>query len=185
MTTKIVLGVALIGAILGTLAFFNITPFRTIVQNVIAGSTSGSTYATQQTLAITGWNLANGTTTSIQNTSGSDEYATQVQYACTGVGSSNTAYTGAGLASVTLKAATTSTSLTGQTPTSNTGVSNTNLAVSGTLATSTGTTMVASSTLSIGGSVPGVWIANGAWLTFFSNATNTAVCNIGVQVIGT
>lgn len=186
MTTfsKSVLAVALVGAILGTLAFFNLTPFRTIVQEVF-GSTAGSLDSKQAQLYITGWNLAIGTTTSVQNTTGSDVYATQLQYVCTGVGTSLLAYTGTGIASVTLKGATTSASLAGQTPISNTGVANTNLVFSTTLATSSTVTLVASTTPVIAGNIAlNDDIPNNAWITFFVSATNTAICNIGVQTIG-
>lgn len=155
-------------------------PVKTIVQQL---GSNGGTQSTQKVLAARQWDMSTGTTTSIQNNTGSDVFATNVQYSCTGVGSSQVGFTGAGLAAVTFKAATTSTSLTASTPTVNTLVSNTNLAANLTFSTSSPLLMVASSTLSAGGSVLGSWIKAGSYLTFFTNATNTAVCNVGVQVI--
>jgi hypothetical protein len=173
------LQVILLGAIvllMGYMAFVKTVP-------TAFGSTANATNSTQKQLFIYGWNLANGTSTSIQNNTGSDVYATQLQYNCSGVGTSQTAYTGTGLASVTLKVASTYTSHVSDTASSNTAVTNTNLAVSTTIATSSATTLVASSTLSAGGSVLGTLIKAGSYVTFFTNATNTAVCNVGVQVI--
>lgn len=143
------------------------------------GSNSGTNTSAKQVEAVS-WDLSTGTSTSVYVPT--NMTASQFQLSCTGVGTSQTAYTGAGLASVTLEAATTSTSHTSDTPTSNTAVSNTNLIVSTTLATSSAITTMASTTQSVGG-LAGVsqLLLGGSYVTFFTNATNTAICNIGVQ----
>lgn len=143
------------------------------------GSNGGTNIDAKQIEAVS-WDLSTGTSTSVLVPT--NMTASQFQLSCTGVGTSQTAYTGAGLASLTLKLATTSTSHTSDTPTSNTSVSNTNLAVSTTIATSSPITTIASTTQSVGGAA-GVsqLLLAGSYATFFTNATNTAVCNIGVQ----
>lgn len=183
MTKNILYGAVVVGALLGAAAFFGLTPFGKEIVGQAFGATANSTNSSQNQLFIYGWNLANGTSTSILNTSGNDVWATQLQYNCSGVGSSNTPYTGAGLASVTFKAATTSTSHVTDTSASNVAVTNTNLAVSFTLATSSANQLVASSTLSVGGQILNEDIPPNAYITFFVSATNTAVCNVGVQII--
>ena len=143
------------------------------------GSNSGTNTLAKQLEAVS-WNLSTGTSTSVYVPE--NMTAARFQLSCTGVGTSKTAYTGAGLASVTLKVATTSSSHTSDTPTSNTTVSNTNLVVSTVLATSTAIRTIASTTQSVGGKA-GVsqLLRAGSYVTFFTDATNTAVCNIGVQ----
>lgn len=179
------MGAVAVAAVLGTIAFFGFSPFVHYVQNFGAASTPNSTNATQKQLYINGFNMAAGTSTSVQNNTGVDVVATELQYYCTGLGTSLLAYTGTGIASVTLKAATTSTTRVGNTAASNTAVSNTNTIVSTTIATSSVTTVVASTTPAIAGNVPlNDIIPAGSFITFFTNATNTAVCNIGVQIIG-
>lgn len=175
---KYFLGIIAIGATLGTVAFFNVSPFRATVMQVV-GSNGGTNTSTKQLEAVS-WDLSTGTSTSVYVPS--NLTASQFQLSCTGVGTSYTAYTGAGLASVTITAATTSASHTADTPTSNTSVSNTNNVVSTTLATSSTITTIASTTQSVGGAA-GVsqLVLGGSYLTFSTNATNTAVCNIGVQ----
>lgn len=149
------------------------------VTHPVLGSNGGTNTAAKQ-LGVVSWNLSTGTSTSVAIPA--NMTASQFQLSCTGIGTSKTAYTGAGLASVTLKAATTSTSHTADTPTSNTSVTNTNLAVSTTLATSSAIRTIASTTQQVGGKT-GVsqLLKGGTYLTFFTNATNTAICNIGVQ----
>jgi len=169
---KYILGVVVLGAIL----WAGIT-YPKVSQSL--GSNGGTNTSAKQVEAVS-WDLSTGTSTSILVPA--NMTASQFQLSCTGVGTSQTAYTGAGLASVTLKAATTSTSHTTDTPTSNTSVSNTNLIVSTTLATSSAITTIASTTQSVGGTA-GVaqLLLAGSYVTFFTNATNTAVCTIGVQ----
>ena len=142
-----------------------------------AGSTFGD--AKQAMIAI---NLAapgaNATSTSILNSDGNDRFITSEEVSCEGVGTSKTAYTGAGLASLTLTVATSSTAA----PASN---ANSNTLPVITIATSTAYFGIASSTVGAPGnsSVSNVWAANSD-LTFTANATNTALCTVGVKYIG-
>jgi len=118
------------------------------------------------------------TSTSIYNGDDDDRIVTDAFASCSGIGTSYTAYTGTGLTSagLLLKAATTTTSA----PAS---VTNTNLAMSISIATTTPSDMyVATSTY--GTAYWQRWGA-GTYMTFFTNATNTAACSIGVHYIGT
>lgn len=183
---NLITGIIAVGAILGVLAFFGLTPFgKQIAEQFGATAPANSTNGTQKQLLINGWNLANSTSTSVLNNLGFDISASELQFSCAGVGSSQVAYTGGGLTQtgLTLKAATTSTSFVGNTPTSNTAVTNTNTIVSTTLSTTSPNTIVASTTPSIAGNIAlDDVIPNGTYVTFYTNATNTAVCNIGVQI---
>jgi hypothetical protein len=148
----------------------------------VGGAPTGSTYGTQKQASIV-FAPATGsaTSTSILNTDSTDRMVTIVQNVCGGVGTSQTAYTGAGLASLTLKAATTTTSAPAI-------VSNTNLVESIVISTSTSDFVMASSTSSglVGTSAASLgslrWPTN-TYLTFFTNATNTAICTVGVQYV--
>jgi len=117
----------------------------------------------------------NGTSTSILNNTGQDLYVSGEYAGCEGVGTSKAAYTGAGLASLTVTAATSSTAA----PASN---SNTNTLPVITIATSTPQYTLASSTAAFtgSGSVSLLWLA-GSYMTFTVNATNTAICTFGVS----
>lgn len=144
-------------------------------------SPAGSTFndAKQASVAI---NLAtpgtNGTSTSMINTDGNDRYIQSVHAACEGVGTSRTAYTGAGLASLTLTLATSTTA----NPASN---ANTNTLPVITVSTTTTQFGISSSTMGTPGNglVSNIWLA-GSPLTITANATNTAVCTIGVSYLG-
>lgn len=191
---KYVVGVLGIGAILGALSFFNLTPFHssTYIQGV--GSAAGTTFNTAKYAGVT-INLAtpgaSGTSTSILNTDAFDRIVTGIRVGCAGLGTSQTAYTGAGLVSLQIRIATTTTSA----PAAN---GNTNLIASPlVIATSTGWFTVASSTAgnlattSFAGPVgtTGSTLVNNVWLTgsymtFTSNATNTGACTVGVDYIG-
>lgn len=144
-------------------------------------SPAGSTFndSKQASVAI---NLAspgtNGTSTSMINTDGNDRFITSEHAVCEGVGTSQTAYTGTGLASLTLKMATSTTA----NPTSN---ANTNTLPTITVSTSTPNFGISSSTIATPGNnlVGNVWLA-GSPLTITANATNTAVCTVGVSYVG-
>lgn len=146
-----------------------------------AASPQGSTYfngnfaGTVISMAAPG---ANATSTSILNTTGNDLYITGEKLLCENVGTSKTAYTGAGLASVTFTAATSSTAA----PAIN---ANTNTLPVMTLATSSVQFTLSSSTAGTPGNglVSNLWLA-GSYLTFFANATNTANCTVGVDYAG-
>ncbi len=181
MQNKIVVGGVLVALVLSVIGIFY--PKSQLVTQFVGGaSPSGSTFNTQKQLGVVA-SLSAGTTTSVQNTTGADQYITGFYWACSGVGSSNTAYTGAGLANLTVKAATTTSSFNASTPTSNTAV-NANLSLTTTnISTSTAFTAVGSTT--IADATPSFMIVPaGSYLTFVTNATNTAACTFVAEVIG-
>lgn len=152
-----------------------------LVHKAHAASPQGATYFTGAfagaviNLATPG---ANATSTSILNTTGNDLYVTGEKVLCEGVGTSKTAYTGTGLASATFTFATSSAAA----PASNT---NTNTLPVVTLGTSTPDFVISSSTAGTPGNnlVSNIWLA-GSYMTITANATNTAVCTVGVDYIG-
>lgn len=173
---------------MGALAWFGFTPFLKIVNNTIQqGSPAGSTFGTAKFAGVA-VNLAspgaNGTSTSILNGDASDRYISSIKAGCQGVGSSNTAYVGGGLASLQLTVATSTTAA----PATN---SNTNSVGGGAVVISTSTAVFGISTSTIAGNStsPGitkvyfVWASN-SYLTFTTNATNTAACTFGVDYFG-
>jgi len=149
---------------------------------LFGASAGGSTFATAR-IADVAVNLANpganGTSTSILNTDTNNRYPVSLDVGCSGVGTSQTAYTGAGLAALTLSVATSSTAA----PATN---GNTNFLGAATLTIATTTTqfVIASSTGIIpGNTTPGAVWGPGSYLTFTFNATNTAACTVGVKFI--
>jgi len=166
---KILIGIVVLAIVVGIY----------YTRDVIGGTSSvGTTQSTQKEALIT-WTLSTGaTTTSLYNGDANDRVIETAKYACTGIGTSYTQLTGAGLATLYVTAATTSTSIPATLGT------NTNYVFTSanTFATSTGFAYLASTT-------PGelltntsnrLWLA-GSYLTFASNATNTATCVIGVE----
>ena len=188
-TTKSLLAFAVIASAFGAIAFFGGSPFgaQPVPQqqqqtNTLGATTQGSTFsnAKQGSVVVSLANPgANATSSSVLNPSTSDWYITAVKAACEGVGSSNTAYSGAGLAALTLKIATTSTAA----PAAN---GNTNLVGTAalTIATTTAQFVISSSTAGIGlgntTSISNIWAA-GSYETFTFNATNTAACTVGLD----
>lgn len=152
--------------------------FAPAVQPVVSTSTQGSTENTSRRatiavlLAAPG---ANATSSTILNASPNDYYVNSLDVGCEKIGTSQTAYTGAGLASLTATFATSSTAAPSAIPSSNSiGVL--------TVATSSAFWGVSSSTLSGPNGVTGstnIW-ASGSYLTITFNATNTASCEVGV-----
>ena len=121
---------------------------------------------------------ANGTSTSILNNSGNTRYVTGTAVGCHGVGTSKTAYSGTGLASFTLTVATSSTAapatLAEYAPVMHAFV----------VATSSSDYVMASSTTQTATSTTAAPWHSGEYMTFAFNATNTAVCTVGVNYIG-
>lgn len=142
-------------------------------------STQGGTGTTARQYNVFGVNLAapgaNATSSSILNNTGVDIYPVAIDVGCEGVGTSKTAYTGAGLAALTLSVGTSSTAAPAAVPA--------NLLVNGyTIGTSTANFTMASTTSVIGNTAAtgiGIWPA-GSYMTFWFNATNTAICTVGV-----
>lgn len=121
---------------------------------------------------------ANGTSTSILNTDANDRIITGLRAGCESVGTSQTAYTGAGLVSLQVTVATSSTSA----PSSN---GNTNSVGGGAFVLATTSPQFAlSSTTQSTSKVYSIW-ASGSYLTFTANATNTANCTLGADYVAT
>lgn len=147
-------------------------------------SPTGATFSSAKLPAIV-MNLTSstGTSSSILNTTGNDQYITALKVGCEVVGTSLTAYTGTGLSKLTLSFATSSTA----SPTSN-GNANVIGSSAMTVSTSTAQFTEASSTASNGSTSPGsslvsnIWGA-GTYLTITANATNTAQCTVGVDTL--
>lgn len=142
------------------------------------GTTSGT--ASTQHIAEFSFNptVGTATSTSVQNTDGQDRVVRSVDIACSGVGSSNTAYTGAGLAALNMKAATSSSA-------SPVTLTNTNYTFNVNISTSTTDMYVSSSTSNGVNSTTGNsmrWQA-GSYMTVASNATNTAACIVSVSYL--
>ena len=135
--------------------------------------TSGKYYS--QTLSLA---TAAGTTTSMFNNSGVDFAARAVDVMCQTVGTSKTAYSGAGLAAVVFKMATSSTN----TVTGNVPDINTNYLANITIGTSTVDSYNATSTEGVIAGTSKIW-PNQTYLIISSNATNTASCAVGVSVM--
>lgn len=141
------------------------------------GSAVGSTFSTAKVAAV---NMApltgTASTTSLLNTDGSARWVKSVDTFCTGVGTSQTFLTGAGLSGWTVQAATTSVP--------NLGLQgNTNLAGNVSIGTSTPFEQSASSTITSTNSVNTdlyYWAPN-TYMTFAFNATNTAACTVSVS----
>lgn len=176
MKTKII--TAVVGIVIGLVAGFFLFDSENVLSLV---STSNSTTFSSAKIAEVGFSPATGsaTSTSILNTDSNDRIVTGSFFYCNNLGTSYTAYTGAGLTSlgVLFKAATTSTAAPAT-------VSNVNLVLSATVATtSAGSSVyVASTTTPFPNDVGRLW-ASGSYMTFFSNATNTATCVVGVQYL--
>lgn len=178
---SLVLAVVVAGAIYGAYLYPKALP-------PLAGAApAGSTDFTPTWAAVAGVNLAtpgtlgaiggNGTSSSVLNSSTNDYYISTIKVGCEGVGASNTAYSGGGLAALTLSVATSST----PGPASN---GNASVVGGGTLTIGTSTSQfgMSSSTLPAAGNPKGylIWGA-GTYLTFTTNATNTAVCTFGAD----
>lgn len=187
MTKNIIVGAIGILAVLGAATFFGYSPFLKLVTNVsqnFSSSPSGTTFNTAKFAGIVA-NMAspgaNATSSSILNGDANDRFITSVDYGCEGVGQSNS-ISGGGLASLSFKVATTSTA--SPIALSNTNILNTSAFFIG---TSTTIFLVASSTAGIGNTNSAsstlIW-PTGTYLTFYTNATNTAVCTFGVKYIG-
>lgn len=163
-----------IGAILvlGAITYVGVTFPQT---SVFVGSPVGTTFNTAKIAAINMTiSTASATSSSILNSDASARYITDGFVACTGIGTSLTAVTGAGLATLQFQMATTSTSAP-----ANLG---TNYSERVTLATSSATFYVASTTEGAIAGFSRYWDA-GTYLTIQPNATNTAACTVGVHYL--
>lgn len=179
-TSKTLLAFAVVAGIVGVIGFFGFSPFQSSQVQVATFSPTSSTFGTAKFAGIA-VNLANpganATSSSVLNTDANDRYVTVMRYACQNIGTSKTAYTGSGLQSLNVTAATSSTAA----PATN---ANTNSVQSGPTNIGTSTTQFAVASSTSGSSnISLVW-ASGSYMTFSTNATNTAQCTFGVDYIG-
>ena len=180
-TSKSLLAFAVVGAIAGLVAFFGFSPFGKTIIEQFGTTTQGGTTSTAHYYSVA-VNLANpgsnATSSSILNSSPNDYYVSSIKAGCESVGTSQTAYTGTGLAALTLKVATSSTPA----PATNGNTNTVGGATAITIGTSTSNFAVSSSTISAAGTPqPFVVWAAGSYMTFTTNATNTAMCTFGVE----
>lgn len=169
--TKLIVGFLVLVAIAG--GYFFPKVYR------VVGSAVGTTFATAKVAAVNfSPTSATASSTFILNTDGSDRYILDSFAMCTAIGTSFTAYTGAGLtsAAVVFQMSTSSATTAGN-------IANTNYASNLAIATSTGAVnLVASSTEGVIFGYSRIWPSN-TYLGIFANATNTAVCNVGVHYL--
>ncbi len=165
---KIIFGSLLVVALVGAYFFPHFVP--------TVASPTGTQFGTQKTATVIfSPTTASASTTALYNSDQSDRIITDVKYYCSGVGTSRTFLTGAGLDVFTFQAATTSVT---------TGLGgNTNYVLATTVATSSTSLYVATTTPGLTGTVTNrIWPA-GTYLTYIANATNTAVCSIATDYV--
>ena len=151
-----------------------VQPLNQYTQTV--GSAVGSTFGTAKIASINFSPSVGATSTSMINSDASDRYVTSSFYYCSGLGVSKAAYTYTSLTSngLIFLAATSSTA---STPIN----ANTNFVMYNTISTSTIYDFTASTT--VYQAADRIWKA-GSYLNFWSNATNTATCTVGVHYLG-
>lgn len=155
-------------------------PKAEMAQQLAGTSTAGTTGQTAKLYTIAA-NLsapgANATSSSILNTSANDLYVTSIKAGCEVVGTSRTAYTGAALAALTLTVSTTSTAAPA--------AAGANLVGQSTMTLGTSTPQFVDASSTAGGPSGSVMVNNvwapGSYMTFQTNATNTAQCTFGVE----
>lgn len=176
MTTasKSLLAFAVVGALAGIIAFFNVSPFRTMVQQAASfGSPVGTTFNTSKVASVDMSPLtANATTTYLFNSDASDRIITEDFASCGGVGTSGAAQGGAGGISAFTVTMGTSTTNTGNLPNT--------LAGNFTIATSTPDAYTATTTFT---QVAARRWPTATYLGISFNATNTAACVTGVKYL--
>jgi len=176
---RLVIGVIAVGAILGSVAFFGLSPYGKQVVQEVAGSPVGTNFQDAKLPAVT-FSLLNSTSTSILNPFGQTVYVLGPDVACNGVGSSQTVYTGAGLASLTMLIGTSSIAASSANGNFSPWAEVGNL----TIATSSSQFLLASSTTQTATSTNAIqWPVN-TYMYFQTNATNTATCTVGVATLG-
>jgi hypothetical protein len=173
-STKIILGAILVALLVE--ASYLLTHQDSSVQAISpAGTTGTSGKYYSQTISLA---TAAGTTTSMLNSSGQDLAMRAFDVMCQGVGTSLTAYSGAGLASLNFKAATSSIN----NVTNNVADINTKYMVNINVGTSTTDDYAATSTEGVIQGTSKIW-PNGTYLIVSANATNTASCAVGVSAM--
>lgn len=180
MTTTIKTMFVLIG-ITFVIACFGLN-YPKIKSSFVVGSPQGATFNTGTAYSVvtnTATAGANATSSSVLNSTGSDLYVTGINVGCEAVGTSKTAYTGTGLASLQLSVGTSSTAAPAVIPG--------NLVGGAALVIGTSTVQFVQASTTAGallgsGLFSNIWLA-GSYMTFWLNATNTAICTFGVNVI--
>jgi hypothetical protein len=166
---------AVVGAALGTVAFFGMSPFiHEITQQINTGTTSGT--GALQHAATFAFNptTAAATTSSILNSDGQDRFVEAAYVGCSGVGTSGAASgAGGGLANLTLTIATTSASAPAA-------LINTAYVLQQNMATGTPDSMVASTSISKFATGNAIRWQSGSYMSISANATNTAACVVSV-----
>lgn len=177
--------VAVVAAIFTGLVIFTFLPKGESANQLAGTSPQGSTFGDPKVAAVA-VNLAspgaNATSSSILNTDSNDRFVTGWMLNCANVGTSKTAYTGAGLANLTMYVGTTSASApatTGATTAFWTPVISAYNVPTSTLSFAMGSSTSVSATSTLAA----LWPA-GSYMTFIFNATNTAACTVGVNYIG-
>lgn len=173
-STKLI-SVAVVALVVGVVLGLQFAPKQ---ETVGAVSATGTTNTTAKVFSkVMSLSSSSATTTSIYNGTGID-YAVKDSFAfCNTVATSKTAYTGAGLANLIITGATTSSAIS-----SNLADANTNYGTNLTIGTST-VDSYASSTAETTPNGTGRIFPSGTYYTFSSNATNTASCTVGVDVM--
>lgn len=188
-TKHIVLLVAVVLIAVGGVAFVT---QNEDAQDGSGSSTAGATFNSAKVAAVAVAPATPGTgatSTSVYNSDASDRYITGLRVGCSSIGTSLTAYTGAGLANLTLTIATSSTNA----PATNSNTAHIFPTLN--IATTTGFFTVSSTTgayatTSLSGAIGytgstsfrNLWTA-GSYVSFFFNATNTAACTVGVDYL--
>lgn len=170
---KVIFSLVGIVAVLALIGAYYFPQFQTSV----GASPTGTTWGTARIASIN-WSLAShlATSTSLYNYDTQPRIIESSFVTCESMGTSKTAYTGAGLANLIIRAATTTTEAPAV-------ITNANYAANyATVATSTAVLLTASSTEGVINGYSRIWPA-GTYLTFWSNATNTAQCTVGVKYI--
>lgn len=173
--------VFVVAVIIGLIVGYSFAPVQ--VENV-STSPAGTQSSTANFYSITVDMSQVATTSSILNTSSNDKFVTGIRAGCESIGTSKTYTTGSGLAILTLTVATSSTASPVTTRTNTQIVGGSAITIS----TSTANFVISSST-AIGpveaygsSAVNNIW-ASGSYMTFYTNATNTAHCTFGVDTI--
>lgn len=146
-------------------------------KSVTVGASPVGTQAGTAKLATINWSLATNaaTTTSIFNNDRQDRIIQGSFIACTLVGTSKTPLTGTGLAALTVSSATSSTA----NPST---LTNANKVMNATTVATSSPWVLATASAPSGSTL--VWPTQ-TYLSFASNATNTAQCVVGVNYLGT
>lgn len=141
------------------------------------GTNAVGTIATTAKEATIIYSLASqsSTSTSILNTDSTDRIILATYQSCQNLGSSFSPVTGSGITNLIIQAATTSTAA----PVL---LGNSNLIMSSIVATTTTSFELVSTSTTASSEISRIWASN-SYLTFNTNATNTAICLVGARYL--